>query len=197
MDVNVGDLLQRAIKGDCEASRQLIHLQREGRALRLYPFGRKGPLDEGATPIVMGKSNDLTIRIEMTNPGPILIKYLDVAMFMQHQMYVMALLWQDFSATDDPQAAMDEAELSFTPELTYKTWWNDEGFVLQFLPSVATIDYGIDKCRHLLASWITFIEQSERPLSDFGFNDEESEERYYDIMDFVVDIPDDFLEGHD
>lgn len=48
-------LYQRVMQGDESASRELIQLQRNGRALRYYPNGRKGPDDDG----VVGFSIDV------------------------------------------------------------------------------------------------------------------------------------------
>lgn len=52
------ELVKLAIEGDLEASEELIDRQQEGKSLRLYPNGRKGPDDEGVCPVMLKITND-------------------------------------------------------------------------------------------------------------------------------------------
>jgi len=48
------EALARAVTGDTQAIFTIIQQQRAGEWLRLYPFGRKGPRDEGYVPFLYG-----------------------------------------------------------------------------------------------------------------------------------------------
>ena len=59
------DIIHKATDGDVDAIRELIALQRQGKSLRIYPEGRRGPLDEGFAPLIIGPSPDKLIRFSL------------------------------------------------------------------------------------------------------------------------------------
>lgn len=52
------EAMSRAAAGDKEAVLTIMQKQREGQWLRLYPNGRKGPLDEGFVTVLYGMTLD-------------------------------------------------------------------------------------------------------------------------------------------
>lgn len=47
MELSPNELARKVCEGDLESANKLIDIQRTGRALRLYPYGRKGGGDDG------------------------------------------------------------------------------------------------------------------------------------------------------
>jgi len=179
--LDIGGLLQRAMAGEPQASLEILRLQQQGRALRLYPNGRKGPLDEGMTPVVFGRSNETgLIRIEMLRPAPLLIPRKKLAAMMMHHLHLCGLIWLDHSEMDDPATAM-EAEVD--KDLKHRTWFteNNETIGLMFEPMRTVTEYGVDMTRRIFDSWTTFIEQSDMEYSEFGFEDYDD---YFDMLEF-------------
>src|SRR5690554_176493 len=63
---NDNDLLIRATDGDTTAAMELFTRQANGQALRLYPFGRKGPDDEGCAMIGISMMLDTQVPVIYT-----------------------------------------------------------------------------------------------------------------------------------
>lgn len=67
-------LARRIEDGDIDAAKTLLEMQRAGRGLRLYPHGRKGPLDNGLSPLVLTYDEDLVgLRWEVPFSGPFML----------------------------------------------------------------------------------------------------------------------------
>jgi hypothetical protein len=180
--LEIGGLLQRAMTGDAKASLEILNLQRQGRALRLYPNGRKGPLDEGVTPIVFGRSSETgLIRIEMLKPGPITFPRKDLAEMMGLHLHLCGLIWIDHCESEDPAAAM---EADVDKDLIHRTWFteNNKTIGLMFEPSRDVVEYGISMTRRIFNHWIAFIDESDLDLCEFGF---ELDSQFDDVLDFL------------
>ena len=179
MEIDVSALLKRAMSGDAKASLEIVKLQREGRALRLYPHGRKGPLDEGVTPVVFGRNSETgLLMIERAKTGAIEFKYKDVAFFMMNQVHLCGLLFMDYCEQEDP---FWEIESLADCDLKHMTWITDDSIKLQFIPDSPTIEYGIAMTQRIMTNWMVLIEQSDLDYSVFGFEDDED---YLEVVDF-------------
>ena len=55
--MHVSELFKAATDGDNDALDELIERQQDGKALRYYPNGRRGALDEGLVPVKIESSN--------------------------------------------------------------------------------------------------------------------------------------------
>lgn len=53
--MHVSDVLSHADSGDAKAIEELIRRQQQGQALRLYPRGRAGPMDQGVLPLLISR----------------------------------------------------------------------------------------------------------------------------------------------
>lgn len=180
MQIDIQDLLNRAMNNDPLASLELLRLQREGRALRLYPNGRKGPLEDGMSPIVFGRNSETgLIRIERLRTGRIEFKFEDVGRMAMHQMHLCSLLYMDYEECESP---LMEIESHADCDLKTMSWMTDDAIMVQFIPDAPAIEYGIDGARNMMAQWVHLIEDTERDYSDFGFD---NDEWFYNLMDFT------------
>ena len=185
--LEIGGLLQRAMSGDATASLEILNLQRQGRALRLYPHGRKSPLDEGLTPVVLRRSSETgLIRMEMLKPGPLLFPRRKLADMMAIHLHFCGLIYLDYCESDDPATAM---EVDVDKDLTHKTWFteNSETIGLLFEPTRDVVEYGIDMTRRIFNNWLMFVEQSDIDYSEFGFGEDDQ----YTDMQVFASPPDD------
>jgi hypothetical protein len=181
--IDISNLLKRAVSGDPLASRELLLLQREGRALRLYPFGRKGPLDEGVTPIVIGRSAETgLILVEIAKPGRIRLLRKSIADIMRHHIRLSGLLWLDYCDEENPIAAI---ESQVVDGMDFRTFLWEDGISIEFIPGGGTtIEYGLHHSRELLRAWSSLIEISDLDYEEFGFDDPEE---YFNILEYIID----------
>jgi hypothetical protein len=185
--VDIKELLDRANRGDVAASQEILTLQRQGRALRLYPNGRKDLNDDGVTPVIFGynRENGLA-RIEMAKPMLVDIKHDFVATFMLHQMYVSALMLKHHGGDTDPRKAVQSIESSTDKDLTFRLHRTPSMVKIEFQPPSMSIEYGIITATQLLFEFCGVIEQSDLDLTDFGFA--EDDDRYYDILQYASPV---------
>lgn len=71
-DLHVSEVLAKAKGGDADAIQELIARQQAGEALRLYPYGRAGPDDEGMCPIML-HVEDLRLVMRSGRPSQSLV----------------------------------------------------------------------------------------------------------------------------
>ena len=180
MILDVKSLLDKAMNNDPLASVELLKLQREGRALRLYPNGRKSPLEDGMSPIVFGRNPETgLIRIDRLRTGRIEFKFEDVGRMAMHQMHLCSLLYMDYAECENP---FWEIESHADCDLKTMSWLTDDAIMVQFIPDAPTIEYGIEGARNLIAQWVHLIDDTDREYSDFGFD---NNDHFYDLLEFT------------
>ena len=175
--MDIAQLLQSAKSGSPEATRELLLLQRQGLALRLYPEGRSGPEDEGVTPMMMAITDEMLVRITFGRPctaiyrldqlGPTLsFLFLAVSrMTLYREQYDPSLISEEFGYTTAVSGDPPQVSLSLRP--------------------VADMDYllGQHDCVGLITDWLTFIDQHEWELDDCGL----TENQYAILNDIAYD----------
>jgi hypothetical protein len=165
--------------GDRAAITQLLDLQREGKALRLYPHGRKGPLDEGVGPVIIEPTEDLLIRIRLGRYETIIIPKEDIAKYALFMMRITAMMYFHHEDADDPATSIEE---KVTPGFGYITQVAQGGLALTLRPHGALdFEFGWYHARKLLDDWCVLIEQNDWDYLDCGFQGEE----YFDLLAFL------------
>lgn len=156
--MDISTLIEQVKMGNGNATKELIQLQRQGRALRLYPEGRRGPEDEGATPILMEQGSDMLVHIQLGRPCTV---------FLRRQQ-IGSLLTYLFLASSRMVAQRDQYDDSLvTPGFGYSTSTTGDRVTLTFSP-ITALDYriGLEDCRNIITSWLTFIDHLEWDLAD-------------------------------
>jgi hypothetical protein len=188
MEANTKELLGRAMSGDVLAMREIVKLQQQGRALRLYPHGRKGPLDEGVMPVIYTRNPETgLLRIEKGRLCPLEFKFDKVAWFIHHQIYLCGLLYLDYSDHENP---LWEIESMVRHDHKHAIWIKGDSIWLQILPDSTEIEYGIAFTQRFLRNMFTLIDTltdgDGLSIKEFGFEDDAE---YWDVYDFLEDEP--------
>ncbi|SMP43882.1 hypothetical protein SAMN06265222_1011021 [Neorhodopirellula lusitana] len=170
-------LLNDALRGDEHSMAELIRLQREGKALRLYPFGRKGPLDEGMTPLQITSTENRMVRFRLGKYNTVCFPKAKLADTMLGIMRFAIGMAQHYGDR------YEELESRATPGLgCISQVVNGDSIGLTFQPpGMLDYDLGLYDCRKLLDHWIVLIEQNEWDYTDCGFTAEE----YCDVLTFT------------
>jgi len=174
--MEIKQLLSKAVNGDTAAVRELTRLQRDGKAMRLYPHGRRGPLDEGMAPLEILATDDYMIRFTLGHYSPIVFKKPQLASVMLYAMQVGVVMARHYG--DD----YNELESHVTPGLgCLSSIVSGDSIVLTFQPpGLLEYDLGLYHTRKLLDNWTVLIEQNEWDHEDCGFTDNE----YCDVLLF-------------
>jgi hypothetical protein len=174
------DLLKRATNGDATAIHQLIALQREGKAMRLYPNGRKGALDEGVAPLEILPTEHLMVRFCFGVPRTVVLSKDQLASTMLYVMQIASVMANHYGDDiEEMESHVAPPNIGFVTKVA-----GDQQLSLMFTPQgYAHYDLGFYHCRKLLDGWITLIEQNEWDHEDIGFSDSE----YADLLMFAVE----------
>lgn len=166
--MDIQETLANAVKGDADAMESLISMQREGKAIRLYPFGRKGPLDEGVCPVIVRPTQDHLIRFQLGRSETLILERSSIAGFTMH------IVRLSMKMLDHYGYRYEDMESLATPGLGCHTFVTDDDRIALDLQPPGLLDYdlGLYHARKLISYWLTIIQQQGWDYKDCGFTDE-------------------------
>lgn len=188
------DLLARAMQEEKGAIAELIHLQRQGKLLRLYPEGRKGAMDEGMAPLLVTTAPSGLVRFSFGREPIFKMQPPLVGQIILNVMRKTARVVHRYRGSSIGSLA--EIESHATPGLNFTSvispGW--DAITCMFEPlEKRDFDLGVHHATQLVDQWITLILANE-PIDDSSEGETEividpkwglTEEHLCDVLDFV------------
>ena len=177
MDHN--ELARRCCNGEVAAARELIDMQREGKALRLYPFGRNGALDEGMVPMLIGLNEHGMITIEVGKVNQFIIRRAAFGKMANAMMKAIAACMIEFDDEDEPFVAMrpyttGDFELESRGVIANGVV---TGIEFRFHPGEPLKwEIGAFQACQILAALVCLVEQADLEPDDCGFTEDDFED---------------------
>lgn len=178
--MEVHEILQAALAGDGKATEQLIAMQREGRALRLYPNGRSGPEDDGVTPIVFYlRSDGMIVMYRGQRRGVILPKAGCGDLILKLSKFVALGLQQSHG----------KESMDCTDDQSWDTAIDPRGIALNLRP-LNQFDLVMSPwyVREWISSVMLIIDATDESVVDWGFPDQDL---FYSLLAAHIAEPED------
>ena len=161
--MDIAEKINRLKAGDPVAASELIEMQRNGMALRLYPNGRRGADDEGMTPLLIRRTPELTLHVQVGQPCAIVVHRKQLGP-------VMMFLFDSIALMAANRNAYDESKLS--EKFGFSTSVTADETVFITLNPPGNLDYylGFEQCIAIIAAWLAFIDQHEWTIEECGLS---------------------------
>lgn len=184
------DLMSRVARREKDAINEWIQLQRQGKHIRFYPEGRKGPTDEGLAPITIGQAPSKLIRFSF---GREPIFQMQPEMIGEFTFAIMShthRMLKHFRSISDKWA--DVCEPLATPGLKFQSVISEnlDSITTMFEPiEERDFDFGVYHARRLVAQWINLILVNHPLESEYTIEPKWgiSEEQLPDVLMFMPD----------
>lgn len=172
-NVNVSEVVKRAVAGDQAAMIELHDLQKQGRGLRVYPFGRKSPTEDGMSPVLFDRGDSGMVRLRIAKPG-YRLEFMDkdIAGVIRQQLTYSSLAFVELAEElGSPTKARQHIKQHTTRGLEIKTGYGERGIYLEVQPALNEVQYGVDIAYSLVDRWIEVIGATYKEPTEFGFID--------------------------
>ncbi len=167
--VNVGELLKRAAAGDIPAMVEIHELQKQGRALRLYPFGRKSATEDGMSPVLFDRGDSGMMRLRIAKPG-YRMEFMDkdIAGLIRQQITFSSLAFVELvDELGSAKEAGKKIKQQTTRGLTIETGYGERGIFIDVKPAVHEVQYGVSLAFKLIDRWIEIIGATRKEPEEF------------------------------
>ncbi len=178
--MDIHSIQDAALTGDRDAVTQLLVLQREGRGLRFYPDGRRGPLDEGVTPILLSVDSDRLLVLDIIKPGiELTLRPADAGRAMMFLYNVAMICRHYYMECDDPAW---EIETRATEGFEVTLAINARGFsILVRSPIQNQFRLGTFAIRRIIGGWLAILAANHLTEEFIGL----TMDQYIDLSNFV------------
>ena len=179
--MHTSDLLDRAMRGDSDATLELVERQQDGRAVRLYPTGRDGPDDEVVTAtLISAVEKMLVVRVGRPS-NPLMFDEAMAGDWLNSIAGLMHHIIKEYESEGLNREEI-EAQLSKTStEFNCNIYCQDSGIVCEIEPA------GYAEWRPTISAASQFVTKLLHALYEAEWKLDVSEEELETIKLFMVE----------